>query len=237
MPITGLVLYGSHARGDAHTRSDVDLLAIVAHRESLQRRDHDHLKIQVHTRKTLQFMFDEGSLFAWHLSAEGRIVYDDDGWLRTLLDSFVLRSDYTSQRVQAGNLGWLLIDHGVRSDPADVQTWIRTVMYVARTVALSRLAERRPPVPLFTRDAVCEALDSELLRALWAHKHRTCGLEQVPGLFAEFLREQQVPRPLWMTKSPADHLLERPHEFDPVAFTRFGALLGRSDLGSASTYV
>src|SRR5680860_1183736 len=60
------LLYGSHARGEADARSDIDLLTI------------DDAGAADYTWSDLNQLRDYGSLFLWHLRLEGVILNADD---------------------------------------------------------------------------------------------------------------------------------------------------------------
>jgi hypothetical protein len=75
MPLLGLMLYGSCARGDNTPTSDVDILAV---------RDEEPTKKVIETKVNISFysaldltrMSREGALFTIHLHKEGRVLYE-----------------------------------------------------------------------------------------------------------------------------------------------------------------
>jgi predicted nucleotidyltransferase len=81
---SGLMLYGSHARGDADPTSDIDLLQVVP------ARPRSYLlgsaNVVAYTLGQLRAMTQAGSLFAWHLRTEGVILDDPHGYLATVLE-------------------------------------------------------------------------------------------------------------------------------------------------------
>lgn len=90
----GVMLYGSVARGDNGPSSDVDLLQLVEDRT--EHYQVGKISVAVYTAEDLSRMCTFGSLFALHLVAEGRILEDPDGWLRTILESYVPPASYAS---------------------------------------------------------------------------------------------------------------------------------------------
>lgn len=78
-----VMLYGSHARGDAGPASDVDLLQLVPHSPRSYTRE--LVSVVAYTPAQLKQMATEGSLFAWHLRTEGVVLQDPDGLLERSL--------------------------------------------------------------------------------------------------------------------------------------------------------
>jgi hypothetical protein len=79
----GIVLYGSYARGDHESSSDVDLL-VVADRPGGSRK----LGIaNVATYTLAQLASAPGSLFGMHLARDGRVLHDTDHLVAGLLSS------------------------------------------------------------------------------------------------------------------------------------------------------
>ncbi len=224
MAIRALILYGSFARRDFTIDSDVDMLAVVDVGESLRRMDFSRLRMQRHTVETLGEMADSGSLFVWHLSTEGRVLYDTDGEIRDLLGSFRLKSNYSDERRQASEIGWMLLSAGVPNSRKKQALWIKTSMYCARTLALCELAERRDPVPAFSKKAMCEAFHDPLLLTLWKFKHKTRVGPNAQQVFEEFLRKHGTAAPVWYGEC-ASLLLER-NDLDSFTRSRLTRLHG-----------
>jgi predicted nucleotidyltransferase len=80
---TGVVLYGSHARGDAGRHSDVDLLEVVpSHPGARQIGD---ISLVAYDYSQLEAMVERRGLFAWHVATEGIILRDEGDRLSSLL--------------------------------------------------------------------------------------------------------------------------------------------------------
>ncbi|MEQ1699251.1 MAG: nucleotidyltransferase domain-containing protein [Ilumatobacteraceae bacterium] len=79
--LVGLLLYGSFARGDNVTNSDVDLLALVTHPQGS--RKSGALSLSCYT--PAQLSSAAGTLFGMHLARDGVIVTDTDDRLSILL--------------------------------------------------------------------------------------------------------------------------------------------------------
>ena len=83
-PTLALMLYGSHARGDADSGSDIDLLQVAAH--GARSYVVGSVTVVSYTLDQLRSMTLAGSLFAWHLRTEGVVLEDLDGLLVSVLD-------------------------------------------------------------------------------------------------------------------------------------------------------
>lgn len=85
--ITAIVLYGSYARGDSDSESDIDVCVFTkdgrptcAHEIEpfLAIPNHARLSLTTYSETDLTAMMEYGSLFLWHLRLEGRIVFGDE---------------------------------------------------------------------------------------------------------------------------------------------------------------
>lgn len=96
--VTACLQFGSRARGDNDSASDNDICVIV--RSLLSIDDVSRLKaesaerfttspdsVSIYTEDSMLVMAKIGSLFLWHLRLEGKILFDRDGYLRTLFRS------------------------------------------------------------------------------------------------------------------------------------------------------
>jgi hypothetical protein len=92
----GAVLFGSQARGDADSRSDIDVAVFVnaidvdtlsgLKKTFLADCDCQQLALSVYSTRTAEVLASDGSLFLWHLRLEGKVLFQRDGWLSKLLN-------------------------------------------------------------------------------------------------------------------------------------------------------
>jgi hypothetical protein len=85
--ITSVVIYGSQARGDLDSESDLDI-CVFTHEKSTVELDqldslleiphHGRCSISSYCENDLTAMLEYGSLFLWHLKLEGRILYGNE---------------------------------------------------------------------------------------------------------------------------------------------------------------
>jgi predicted nucleotidyltransferase len=101
--IDAAALYGSVARGDAESHSDVDLLLICRTSRKLPafldvQRALDgyfhRLSITVYSERELKFLHSVRSLFLLHLSREAILLFDKNDFLDSLLKNFKPKSSY-----------------------------------------------------------------------------------------------------------------------------------------------
>ena len=133
----GIVLYGSHARGDAGPDSDVDLLQLV--RDSPHSYTFDRVSVVAYTLEQIQEMTAAGSVFAWHLRTEGVIVEDLDGTLQATLSRHPgPASDRTIRRIRVLSA---ILDLGPLEFEPYADRAIRTARYLTRTALYARALE------------------------------------------------------------------------------------------------
>lgn len=105
--LLAVILFGSHARGDADPLSDRDICAFV------RPRDYSHLEemrgvleqalhvesdaLAIYPASVVQEMAEAGSLFLWHLRLEGRILFDRNDFARDTFASLAVFSGYAEE--------------------------------------------------------------------------------------------------------------------------------------------
>jgi hypothetical protein len=83
MDLSGLLIYGSRARGDAVPGSDLDLLAVVER----PRPSTYSGNVSVSYYTISQIESGRGTLFGVHLKRDAKILWDETGELRVILST------------------------------------------------------------------------------------------------------------------------------------------------------
>jgi hypothetical protein len=151
-----ILLYGSYARGDQESGSDVDLL-VVAERPGGSRK----LGIaNVATYTPAQLASARGSLFGMHLARDGRVLHDSDHLVAGLLSSMGEPDPAVLFR-RIRHLGAVL-----DGDPSDhLGGRIRVARYLLRTaVYVAALADGEPCFSV--RELAVRAREPALVRIL-----------------------------------------------------------------------
>jgi predicted nucleotidyltransferase len=171
----GVVLYGSYARGDHTSTSDVDVL-VVAARPSGSRK----VEIaNVATYTPAQLASARGSLFGMHLAHDGLVIDDTDSVVAGLLASMG-EPDPALLFERIRHLGAVL-----DGDPSDhLGGRIRVARYLLRTaVYVAALAEGEPCFSV--RELAERAGESALARVLSANADMAPPV--VPGVLDDLL--------------------------------------------------
>lgn len=92
--VEAAVLFGSQARGDSDSSSDVDV-AVFANVEDFDAlgkiktqlasdiRDAD-VTVSLYSTRTAEILAQDGSLFLWHLNLEGKVLFERGPWISYL---------------------------------------------------------------------------------------------------------------------------------------------------------
>lgn len=138
-----VMLFGSHARGDAHAASDIDILQLVARwRPSYSV---EPLSVSVYTCEHLLALARTGSLFVLHLAVEGRSLEDPGHHLRRALEAYRAPASYERTYANLRRASSVLA-----VDPATFQHnpagFLRVAFYLLRTALYVRCVELGSPV-------------------------------------------------------------------------------------------
>ena len=198
MTIAAVALYGSQARGDAVSGSDVDLLMIT---------DEDHarhvsmgtLSIYLYPWMSLLRDAQAGDLFLCHIVREARSLYDPENRLGRLANEFRFKPNYADEIRKASDLAWSLANF---PDTLDGALGAKRVAWTVRTILIARAAERHSPC--FAADALVAFSGMPLVGTLIGRKNERRIAEDTPNLLVRFLQHYGVPAPI-RDGSPADY--------------------------------
>jgi predicted nucleotidyltransferase len=135
-PSLAVMLYGSRARGNSRSDSDVDVLQVVSNNPRSY--SDGRVNIAAYTPSHLAWLAERGSLFIRHLCDEGVILRDKTGILAGLLKKYRKPANYLSLKRE------LAVIFAAISD-AEVDTvWpgvTRLAIYATRTALYVRADE------------------------------------------------------------------------------------------------
>jgi hypothetical protein len=223
-PWDAVLLYGSHARGDATPGSDVDVLQIVPHRRPSY--GSGRLSVTTATKEALHELAASGSLFVLHLREEGVPVHDESGVLRDVLDSYRAPASYDPLR-ESLQLAAGILDVDARGFERHARSLTQLAVYLLRSVLYLRCAEGGRP--LFSMRGVAEHLHDQRILDVFQER------DQRPGdahLFtrARTLLEDYLGAPVRNEYGDVETLATQARDRSPLA-----AELARRILSGRST--
>lgn len=184
MSIETLIIYGSTARDEQHSGSDVDLLGITldgAHTMIVKKK----VNLAVYPFQKMIDMACHGDLFMLHLISEGKAIYDGPGCFDVLNEKFTYRKDYSSDVDNASQLGWSLID--IIESSTSYALINKRIAWCVRTILIAKSAEMRQPV--FSSTALAELAKSKAVLKIIENKNNSFFDGDVIKNFSLFLDE------------------------------------------------
>jgi hypothetical protein len=169
-PRDAVMLYGSHARGDATSRSDVDVLQIVPQRRPSYRRG--RLSVVTATAESLRALATSSSLFVLHLREEGMLVRDTSHVLEDILMSFCSPAAYDDLR-ESFEAAASLLDVDAQGFARNPHGFTQLSVYLLRSVLYLRCAESGRP--LFSMRKVAEHLHDRRVLEVFEHRDERHG--------------------------------------------------------------
>jgi predicted nucleotidyltransferase len=139
MNVASLIIYGSCARGDNVSTSDVDLLSLVSegdYRMIVQNK----INLALYPRTDAFEMARTGELFMLHIVREGRALIDFDADFEKLKADFQFKPSYGTEIANATALGWALIQLG--KNVKNFALVNRRIAWCVRTILIAKAAER-----------------------------------------------------------------------------------------------
>jgi predicted nucleotidyltransferase len=184
MPVVATLLFGSVARSDNAEGSDTDLLMVNLDDET-RHISVGHASVFLYPWIRLKLDAEEGDLFACHLALEAKAIFDPEGYLPKLKESFRFKSNYQSEIARATELGWFLARFGEGLNPA---LQAKRILWCVRTILIARSAELRDPV--FAPGLLAERTKSGAARELLSKRHDRRDDAALRHSLREFLKEE-----------------------------------------------
>jgi len=137
------LLYGSYARGDYQSSSDIDVLCITTSRKRAQRMD-GHVTVHIYDIKDLLETARLGGLFILHLVSEAKPLHDPSGYLDQLSAAFQKPDSYTLSARRTVKPATALLDIGESLFAIAPQPFMHAALFLCRTLLYAEHADRGP---------------------------------------------------------------------------------------------
>ncbi|TBW33074.1 nucleotidyltransferase domain-containing protein [Siculibacillus lacustris] len=200
MAVIALSLFGSRARGDNNSNSDVDLLAVVDD-NTMKSKSISKSNFAFYPIAFIENMFKSGDLFALHLKMESITIYDPTKVMDRLKNSFMYKSTYYNERNNAIDAGYLLIR--MLKNGRDIHDINKKLSWCVRTILIAESAELR--APKFSIDSL--AAENEEIRALIRIKDSPRPETHIIPTFEKFITQINE-RSSALIPNDADDLIE-----------------------------
>lgn len=187
------MLYGSCARGDQDSSSDVDLFALQSS-DFYKMTAYSKLNIVYYSEELLRERVANGNLFCLHLAEEGKIISDSENLLSEILSQFEYRDSYKKEIKEASNLAWVLIKFAEKFD--NYLYLNRKLVWTIRTILIAQSAEVRDPV--FSKKELVEFSNNKNLSRVIDLKKTESFDRKALNLIPEILNDLGCKRPSWL---------------------------------------
>lgn len=184
MNVASLIIYGSCARGDNVSTSDVDLLSLVSegdYRMIVQNK----INLALYPRSDAFEMARTGELFMLHIVREGRALIDFDADFEQLKADFQFKPSYGTEIANATALGWALIQLG--RDVKNFALVNKRIAWCVRTILIAKAAEQKEAI--FASQALAKFVNDPSVANLIENKNSTSSNQKVYRPFQEFLEK------------------------------------------------
>ncbi|CAI1213870.1 Nucleotidyltransferase domain [Serratia plymuthica] len=142
MNIKCLVLYGSCARGDQNTSSDIDLFAIHD-QDEYRMYINGNINIALYSEKKAFEIMESGNLFGLHIKEEGKLMFNDSIF-NEMRASFKYKDSYSEEISVASTLGrFILKEQKIIKNSALLN---KRLSWCVRTILIAKSAEMKEPV-------------------------------------------------------------------------------------------
>ncbi len=137
------VLYGSCARGDVRSDSDIDLLRISEKRARLRQLSRN-VSLHTYSRGDLLQMASDGNLFLYHILTEGRFLAGDRRILDELSACYRRPSSFETSAVKSVTSASPIVDADEIAFATHPRVFMDVAIYLCRSLLYARHADRGP---------------------------------------------------------------------------------------------
>ncbi|OBF38918.1 hypothetical protein A5724_08960 [Mycobacterium sp. ACS1612] len=195
-----LLLYGSRARGDFDAQSDVDLTAITAG-DAPTPVSFGRTTMMAEPLDDALRATRSGSLFAYHLVSEGKVLFESEPVFARIRRAFRFRDDYTPVIRHCSDAGWFLVRHHEKA--TDASKFNHAVAWCTREMLIAKAATAREPV--FSADGLAEFVGYDAVAPVIRSKRSAVIDPEVVRQFRHILGEFGTPAPAPLDLSGAGH--------------------------------
>jgi len=169
VPIIAQYLFGSYARQDQNTGSDIDILC-VTHEDWQKPSSYNKVNVNFYPKNDIIDSSKRGDLFILHIIKEAKIIYDPEKLMSILSDNFKFRASYKTDVTKASDLGAFLLNilPQISIDPRTIGIINKRFAWCARTIVIAYNVERGKI--LFDTRSLSESVEPINLALLLAHK-------------------------------------------------------------------
>jgi hypothetical protein len=137
------LLYGSYARGDFESSSDVDVLCITTSRKVAPRID-GRVTVHIYDIKDLLATARLGGLFILHLIKEAKPIHDPCAYLKQLAGAFQKPDSYLTNARWAVGSAVALLDVSEALFETAPRPFMHAALFLCRTLVYAEHADRGP---------------------------------------------------------------------------------------------
>lgn len=141
MKVLSLSLYGSCARGEETSTSDIDLFAIHDQKK-YQMIIRGRVNIALYPKELAIDMMKKGNLFALHLKHEGLPVFNKK-LFDSITDNFIYKECYSREITNALLLGNYIVNNHMKI--RNIAMMNKRISWCVRTILIAKGAEIRSP--------------------------------------------------------------------------------------------
>lgn len=141
--ILSLILFGSRARGDHRSSSDVDLLAIVDTGKIRQEVSHNGISLFHYPISYLREKSENGDLFLLHITKEGKILHDTAKVFQSICERFNFKISYQPEIVDGSAIIWFLLENRYLLLN---NLFRKKLIWAIRTILIAKSAEKRDAI-------------------------------------------------------------------------------------------